>query len=341
MICFRRWGLLSCWILGAFGFGMACSTGCAASPAGSGTDAGRDAGRDAGARDAGEPFRDASGRPDGALDAEAPVDADMRDDAGLDAGSMDAGTDAGPMDAGADAGTDAGTDAGSVDSGTMPLPLTVDGVVREAEWMGATRIVNTVPTNWGATQNRLDALRTTISGGRLWIAVEGLVETTNAIVVYVDTDLVDTTTGLSSFTMLTDSMGSLDNALSANFINPTNFYVDYAWGTRAMGTDVAPVTNGTMDGFDERIGWKDVVMGDGADFSWIGFGDAPVACGATACETSIALGRIGAVSGDQIAMFIRLTNAAGDAFDSAQRLPEDSSDANTRPVGMVHVVVVP
>lgn len=328
-------------MLGAFGFGMACSTGCAASPAGSGTDAGRDAG----ARDAGEPFRDASGRPDGALDAEVTVDAEMPDDAGGDAGNdsgpMDAGTDAGPMDAGTDAGsTDAGADAGGMDSGT-PLPLTVDGVVREGEWMGATRIVNTVSTNWGPMQNRLDALRTTISGGRLWIAVEGLVETTNAIVVYVDTDLVDTTMGLSSLSMLTDSMGSLDNALSANFINPESFYVDYAWGTRAMGTDVAPVTNNSGDGFDERIGWKDVVMGAGADFSWIGFGDAPVACGATACETSIALSRIGASSGDQIAMFVRLTNAAGDAFNSAQRLPEDGTSLDTQNIGMVHVVTVP
>jgi hypothetical protein len=310
----RRWGVLLGLVVG--------TSGCAASP-GSGMDAGRDAGRvDAGSRDAGDPFRDASGR----TDAEMGIDADVTVDAGIDAGAEDAGVDAGSSDAG---------------SSDAPTPLEVDGVVSDAEWMGATVLENTVATNWGAAQNRLDALRTIVDGGRLWIAVEGLVETTNAIVVYVDTDLVDTTTGLPSFASLTDAMGSLDNALSANFTVPANFYVDYAWGTRAMGTDVAPLTNDTMSGFDERIGWKDVVMGAGADFSWIGHGDAPVACGASACETSIALSRLGATSGDQIAMFVRLTNAEGTAFDSRQRLPEDGMALDTQDVGMVHVVTVP
>jgi hypothetical protein len=332
MMCFRRWGL----VLGLLAGSM--QWGCAASP-GSGSDAGRDAGRDAGPRDAGDPFRDASGRNDGSTieDAEIPIDADPRD-SGTDAGESDAGMDAGTdvgRDAGMDAGTDAGTDAGM----TMPV-LTVDGVVSDAEWMGATRIENTVPTNWGATQNRLDALRTIVDGGRLWIAVEGLVESTNAIVVYVDTDLPDTTTGLSAFSMMTDASGSLDNALSALFTVPSNFYVDFAWGTRAMGTNLAPVTNDTMDGFNTSIGWRDVALNP-MDFAWVGHGDAPVECGASACETSIALTRLGATSGDQIAMFVRLTNAMGNAFNSAQRLPMEGTTLDTQNVGMLHVVTVP
>ena len=186
------------------------------------------------------------------------------------------------------------------------------------------------------TQNRLDALSTLVRDDVLYVAIEGVVENTNGLVAYVDTDLDDTSAGFASFASLTDSSGSLDNALGALFTVPATFTVDFGFGTRAMS-----ISNDTTDGYDDRIGWRDVVTGGGADFSWIGFGDAPFVCGADVCETSIPLSVLGAASGDTLAMFVRITNADGDAFGSAQRLPEDGTTADTQDVGMVHTVALP
>ena len=55
----------------------------------------------------------------------------------------------------------------------------------------------------------------------------------NAIVVYVDSGL-DDGAGVSDFTTLTDATGALDDAISADFVVPTGFAADFAFGTTTM-----------------------------------------------------------------------------------------------------------
>lgn len=307
--------------------------GCAAA-GGSAADAGRDAGADAGRQDAGD-FRDAAGRDSAADDAAmasdaGEADADVETDAGAD---VDGGVDAG-VDAGLDAGVDSGMDAGMV----MPT-ITLDGVVSDAEWMGATRITNPRATLWGPGVNELNAMRTVVRDGRLWVAIEGVVEATNGIVAYVDIDLPDATSGVA-FADMMDTTGSLDRALNAGFVVPAGFRLHFGFGTRAMGTAGAPVTNGTT--FNANVGWRHI-GDDPADFPWVEGTEAPMVCGVSACETSILLTTLGVTSGDQLALFVRMTNATGDAFGSDQTLPEDPMVAggSTQVVTMLHTVAIP
>lgn len=267
---------------------------------------------------------------DAAMDAERDAERDAgadAGDAGSDSGSdADVGSDSGP-DVGADSGPDVGPDSGS------PVP-TIDGVLGVDEWAGVPVVTNTEATLWDG--NELRSLRAFTDGTALWVAIEGIVEGTpvmelNAIVMYVDADLADTTTGVLDPIDLTDGMGPLDDALSAGYRTDPPFRTDFAFGTRGM--------NETADGTDARIGWRDVAS-DVGDFAWISGAEAPAVCGMDACETRIPLTTLGASPGNTIAMFVRINDGAGMAFNNAQCLPEDNP-SDTTTVTAYYTVDVP
>lgn len=244
-------------------------------------------------------------------------------DAGRDAGGRDAGappdagpqrTDAGPADAGpGDAGPgDAGEDAGpDFDGG--PAPIVVDGVIRAGEWDEATCVSNAVASDWTGA-NSLMRLCATVRGADLVLAVEGLVEPANAIVVYVDRALGETD-GIADLSTLTDSTGDLDDAISAGITTPAEVHADWAWGTRDMAR--------TAVDFDARMGWRGIAT-DGTDFAWVSAADAPTSCGTTACETRIALAQLGGTSPATIGLFARIVNGDG-SMSPNQCLPEDDA----------------
>ena len=68
--------------------------------------------------------------------------------------------------------------------------------------------------------------------------------------------------------------------------------------------------------------------------------EEPAVCGTEACETRIRLSALGAASGDTVAMFARITNNNGTAFDNGQTLPEDEP-LMPQSVSELYTVVVP
>jgi hypothetical protein len=273
---------------------LALSAGCAVSTGN--TQVVRDAGHDTGMRnDSGIAQPDAG-------------DAAAVDDAGTDAAEVDAGTlDAGPPDANlSDAGQDAGRDAAVI------TPPVVDGVVGDVEWAAAARGSSTTATIW--TGNELRRLRAIAIGGTLYLAVEGQIESNNGIVVYVDGD-PGGTHGVADLASLTDSMGALDNAISAGFTTPSGFRADVAWGTTVMSHLVS--------GADDTTGFRDVTAI--ADFAWIT--PAQTACTAAACEASVATATLGPGPAPRtIHVFARIVSPDG-TMSPNQTLPMDVAAA--------------
>ncbi len=264
--------------------------------------------------------------------------ADAASDAALEAGVAelpDAGSpspDASPADydagqAAKDGGSDktpappdAGMEPGRVDAGSQPpdaevetLPLTIDGVVHDSEWQSATWTMQSIPSNWGATKNVLLSLGVLVKDGALWLAVRGSIESTNAIVVYLDStpDM-----GLAPG-VLTDQTGALDDALSAALTTPVSFGAEVAWGTRGMAVSAT-------SGFDASTGFRSLVGASAANLSWIDGSEAPTVCSASACEARLPLTYLGA--GTKVSLFARITSATGGAFAN-QTLPLDAADA--------------
>lgn len=256
-----------------------------------------------------------AGRDAGSIDEDAGHDAEAPTDAGEDAAvAADGGGDGG-RDAGGPA--DAGRDAGGALDGGLPS-IVVDGVIEAAEWAGAAEATSTTATGW--TGNELRRILATARDGRLYLAIEGVVEGDNAMVVFVDNALGDSA-GVADLSTLTDSSGSLDDALSAGFVTPASFRADYAWGTQDMSRSAS--------GSDARMGWRDIAVSDPSNFAWLSASEAPTTCGPSACETSIPLATLGGTSPRTIALFARITNSTG-FLSPNQTLPmDDASDPRT------------
>lgn len=255
-------------------------------------------------RDAG---RDTSVRSDTGLtteDAGSDAGADAGDDAGDD-GGRDAGDDVG-VDGGSDAGHDAGHDA------AVLTPPVVDGVVGGTEWAAATSASSSTLTSW--TGDELLTLRAVAIGGVLYVAVEGRVESGNAMLVYVDGD-PGGAHGVADLTTLTDSSAGLDDAISAGFTQPSVFRADVAWGTTAMSHVASSA--------DVTTGFRDLVSSP-ADFAWLA---GPTSCTAGACEASIATASLGPGPAPRtIALFARIASPNG-LVSPNQTLPTDNPSA--------------
>ncbi len=208
---------------------------------------------------------------------------------------------------------DGGVDGGAPADGSTE-PVVVDGVVSEAEWAGAVVERNAVSSaGTPFAGNGLLALRALRTTSRLHLAVEGTLDETSAILVYVDHDVGGFDGLVMSTAVIADPVGRLDVALSKEVYTPAEVRVDFAWGTVVLG-QVA--TAG-----DERMGWRDVATTP-TELRAIPTARAPTACSATACETSISLTDLGVAPSATVGLFVRLGSATLDAL-SNQTLPTD------------------
>jgi hypothetical protein len=207
-----------------------------AGPVDTGLDVAGDRGTrvDAGATDAGS--MDVSDvatpdRPDVAVaDAGTPDAGHRRRDSALDAGRRrpDVGawtrapptrappmSPAGALDVGA---ADSGTaDAGVVDASSPRGTPVLDGIIGSDWPAGALVATNTIASAWGDA-NSLRSIRVAWDGTRLYLGIDGVVEASNAMLVFIDRDYVAgmTPTGAPIVSALSDGMGSLDNSISCN-----------------------------------------------------------------------------------------------------------------------------
>ncbi|MFO0652249.1 MAG: hypothetical protein U0326_38880 [Polyangiales bacterium] len=162
-------------------------------------------------------------------------------------------------------------------------------------------------------------MRACVDDAALYLGVEGIVESTNVIVAFIDRD-DGAATGILSGASFGDRTGALDVAISPNFgAFPAGVGVDLVWGTRGMSTHHGAVV--------DAVGLRDVRANPG-DYAWIAGDDT--ACSAAAggaCEVSIPwtaiYGPTGRPAGARLAVFLRLGNGDG-TIASNQTLPQDA-----------------
>lgn len=205
----------------------------------------------------------------------------------------------------------------------------IDGRIGD-DWPASAREVrNTVASPWGGDLNALRALRVAWDDNRLYLGIDGAVEDTNAIAVYIDRDFVPgaAATGVTRIDRLSDGAGLLDDALSCAIMTlPDGFGVDMAWGTRGMRSKASA---DLVDG----IGLRDIACSTcAADFRWVRGDDA--SCARTpspACEVAIEWTALYGGSRPpplpRIGLFVRITNGAGTDLSNNQSLPEQSPPA--------------
>lgn len=242
----------------------------------------------------------------------------------LDAGTSDvvAPADAGPADAGA---ADAGAaDVVTADASSARGTPVLDGIIGSDWPAGAIVATNTVASAW--ERNALRSIRVAWDSSRLYLGIDGTVEASNAMLVFIDRDYVAgaTPTGVPMISTLTDGMGALDNSISCNVTSaPSGFGVDMVWGTRGMLSKTA--TEVRAD-----VGLRDVgCAACRGDFRWT-MGDAVVCVGGASpsCEVAIewsALYGGAAPPVPSLGLFVRITNAEGNDLSNNQCLPEQSA----------------
>ena len=261
------------------------------------------------------------------VDASGALDAPTVRDASTDASDAPSGADVIDAPATADAGPATGARASP----------TVDGLLGD-DWPAGTLVAeNATPSPWGPSLNALRALRVAWDDANLYVGVSGVVEATNALVLFVDRDVSATSTGLRAPSSLTDGTGALDDALSCAIDStPAGFGAEIAWGTVGMqrkgGTELRP-----------EIGLRDLACPRcAADLGWI-VGDTAVCVGGAtpACEVAIPWTAIFGPSGrpprPSLALFARVTSRDGSAVAPQVSLPRDPSPS-TRAVTVAAVI---
>jgi hypothetical protein len=253
------------------------------------------------------------------------VDAPVVDAPVVDAPVVDAGSTDAPA---ADAGS---ADVPAADAGSARGTPTIDGIIG-GDWpAGAIVVRNDVPSAWGPTLNALRSVRVAWDANRLYLGVEGTVEATNAMLVFIDRDYLPgaAATGVTAISTLTDGMGSLDNSISCNVTEaPLGFGTDMVWGTRGMLSKAATALS-------DSIGLRDVsCSGCAGDFRWTMGDTAACVGGATpACEVAIewtALYGGARPPVPRIGLFVRITDAEGASLANNQCLPQqDAGDPPT------------
>ncbi len=192
-------------------------------------------------------------------------------------------------------------------------PLAVDGVLDDPQWARAVEVSADVATDRpGSTLRRLLAY---ISRGRLYVGVEGTIAAGDALVVYVDGERGGPD-GVADPTALIDAEGGLDVALSQELDLPADLALDVAVGTRAMPRSVT--------GLDPDAGWRDLAD-QPDDFRSFTGEEAPLVCGANACEAAIDLSSVAGDRPRELALFARIVAADGSLTN--QTLPEDDAGA--------------
>jgi hypothetical protein len=151
----------------------------------------------------------------------------------------------------------------------LDTPTTLDGTL--GDWHPFSLAgVSTIPTTWGAGKNELTQAWAAYDAGNLYLGLQGFVEPTNAIVVYVDVDAGDGT-GVASPAYLKDNAGPLDDAIAGVLgFEGGGWGIDFAFGTVGMASFA-----GGDAGQSKQAGWRALQKID--DFAWL---TAPVVVGA-------------------------------------------------------------
>lgn len=278
---------------------------------------------------------------------------DVRDGVALDAvdatSALDAqdvldviARDESPLDVRPEGGAEASVD-GSSDATLRPSPRCataprVDGNVGSDWGADSLRVTNDVVSAWGAGLNELRALRVCYDATSLYLGVEGVVESGNAILAYIDRDF-SSASGVGTLSVLQDRTGALDRVLSGGFAlgdSVAGFAPEGAWGSVGMAS-VAP--DATSEAAGVRLFFP--VMAGGVDrrqnFAYpVG---AETRCRTEApagCEVAIpwrtlfelpAGGTLPAMT--SVALAVRIANGIGDMSPN-QTLPRDEPSSPRR-----------
>jgi hypothetical protein len=240
----------------------------------------------------------------------------------------------------ADATSDVSVDAGP--SGRC-TPV-IDGVLGGDWTSDAIVATDTAASNWGAGLNDLRSIRVCYDADALYLGIDGDVESTNAIVAYIDRDYDPpggAPTGVSLFSALADHTGLLDSRISAALSLGAGagiFGAEAAWGTAGMQTLAATATN---DSVGLRLIAPTATMDRRSNFAWAtGSATTCSTSGPAACEVSIqwsALFEGTRPTSGQIALFLRINNSDG-TMSSNQTLPQDDP---SMPRNVNQVLVLP
>jgi hypothetical protein len=189
----------------------------------------------------------------------------------------------------------------------------VDGALGE-DWPAAHLLAeNDTVTDWGEGLNEMRALWVAWDEDALTLGIDGLCESDNAIVFYLDPDY-GAGSGLSDATTIGDGDGALDIALGGRVaVADPAFGADWGGGTKGMASVTADALSGDA-------GLR--LLANAQDLGWF---PAAVATG-PAVEVSIPMSTLlpeGVPgSGATLAVFARLVNRDGEHL-SNQTLPLD------------------
>ena len=137
----------------------------------------------------------------------------------------------------------------------------VDGAMG-ADWHASTlAAVNQIETAWGVGKNQVTSARLSYDKDNLYIGIEGVVESGNAIVVYLDVD-GDAGTGVQGAVDLKDNAGAVDDAIAGVLKFTAEFGADCAFATLGMGT-----FEGTDLAKSTAAGWRSLANIN--DFGWL------------------------------------------------------------------------
>jgi hypothetical protein len=223
------------------------------------------------------------------------------------------------------------TDVPLVDAGpSARCTPTIDGTLG-ADWTSDALIAtNSTASTWGTGQNELHSIRLCYDATALYFGIDGVVESGNAMVAYIDRDYDPpggAPTGVSLFSALSDSTGALDDAISADFTlgaDAGNYGAEAAWGSLGMASVAATAV-------DANAGLLLIAPAGGsgpdrrADFAWTMGSQTACSSANQFCETSIAWTSLfegPRPASGRIALFVRINNGLG-TMSSNQTLPED------------------
>jgi hypothetical protein len=179
-----------------------------------------------------------------------------------------------------------------------------------------------------ATPGYLSTLYVAFDADNLYVGVQGLCDTDQSIVAYLDVDY-GAGTGVGNAVDLSDNSGALDDAISGVLlIDDTGFGAEYAAGTVGMAS--------VQSGLDDSAGWRGLSPAN--DLPWL---EGTVATGSDVVELSIPLATLWPGGVDQqgatVAVVVKLLADAFGVDYSNQTLPEDSQGATVSSVAVFRI----
>jgi len=194
------------------------------------------------------------------------------------------------------------------------VSVAADGLL--SEWPTSTLLADDT-ANAGWDYNDLNTLYVGFDEEALAIGIDGAVEASNAVVVYLDFDYGNSTGQTPS--SLQDSFGSLDSALSAPSISVSDAAFGAEWACGAFGA-------ADVDGFSDTAGCRDLSNPD--DLGWF---SSTVTWGAAGVEIKVPWAQLGlspVPGGRTLGLFVRIVNEDG-GLVSPEGLPSSAAANGT------------